>query len=109
LTPTQSDVNPPGTEEQSRVGTVQLALIASYPPLAPVRTYPDQLLEVKPGNDVAGSVVVVVEVVVPVPVDGSVVVVVEVVVLVPVDGNVVVVTEVVVVLGADLPTSTTFR
>jgi len=90
-------VKPPGTEEQSSVGTIHVALTASYPPLAPVRTYPDQLLEVEPGNDVDGSVVVVVEV------GGSVVVVVE------VGGSVVVVVEVVVVVGVGFPASTTFR
>jgi hypothetical protein len=64
LTPTQSDVAPSGTEAQSSVGTVQSALIAWYPPLSPVRAYPDQLGEVQPGDDAGGSVVVVVLVVV---------------------------------------------
>jgi hypothetical protein len=69
---------------QSTVGTVQSALIAWYPPLPPVRTYPDQLGEVRPGNDTGGSVVVVVVVDV-------------------------VVVDVVVVVGVIFPASTTLR
>jgi hypothetical protein len=48
---------------QSSVGTVQLP---STPSFAPSQTYPDQLAEIEPGNDVGGRVVdvVVVDVVV---------------------------------------------
>jgi hypothetical protein len=97
---------------QSSVGTVQSALTAWYPPLPPVRKYPDQLLEGEPGNDGGGSVVevvVVVDVVVDVVVGGTVVVVDVVDVVVVVVGGTVVVVDVVVVVGAVIPASTTFR